>query len=135
MIFGNKLGNKVLIASSIKVSATKPAPSCSPSYTNSILPVIAGITPIKSLSLIAVLDSPDTSNLRSAVLNKFSKAVILIRALTPLLASTYSLFLASKLICSNKSNANSGTCTNSDWRISNLASCLVIFLAMAISSG
>jgi hypothetical protein len=42
------------------------------------LPVIAGIIPIKSDKRTVVLSSPDFNALRSAVLNKFSKAVMLI---------------------------------------------------------
>ena len=43
------------------------------------------------------------------VQTKFSNMDMLIRALTPLLLSMYSLFLASKMICSKRSNAKSGT--------------------------
>ena len=53
-ILGKYLGNKVLIAFSNKLLATKSAPSCSPSYTNSTLPVIAGIIPVKSDKRITV---------------------------------------------------------------------------------
>ena len=70
---------------------------------------MAGMIPSKSLRRIIVFSSPEIKDLLSAVLNKFSKAVILKRALTPLFASIYSLSLASKTICSNKSFANSGT--------------------------
>ena len=66
--------------------------------------------PVKSESLTKLSFSPLMSILLLAVLIKFSKAVILILALTPLLKSTYSLLLAAKFISSIKSLANSGTC-------------------------
>ena len=72
---------------------------------------MAGIIPTKSDNLNVVCPSPFINARRSAVLNKFSKAVILKRALTPLFASINSLSRASKTICSNKSLAKSGTIT------------------------
>ena len=74
---------------------------------------MAGIIPSKSLKRMIVFSSPDNNALLSAVLNKFSNAEILKRALTPLLASIYSLSLASNTICSNKSLDSSGTSINS----------------------
>ncbi len=110
-IFGKCIKNRFLVASPISSLATYAAPSCSPSYTNSTFPVIAGIIPIKSPKRIDVCVSPLISIRRSAVLMRFSKAVILIRALIPLFSSINSLSRAAKLISSNKSRTKSGTCT------------------------
>jgi len=60
---------------------------------------------------------------------------MVILALTPLLASMYSLSLASKLICSIMSLAKFGTYIISFWVGFNLASCSVIFLATEIFFG
>ena len=93
-------------------------------------PVIAGIIPIKSLILIPVLSSPDCNRRLSAVLTKFSKAVILNRALTPLFTSTNSLLRASNTICSRISFANSGIKIVEDCLVSSAASCEVIVFAI-----
>ena len=97
------------MAFSIKRLAITSAPSCSPSYTSSTFPVMAGIMPIKSDKRTAVLVNPFFKALLSAALIKFSMAEIVILALTPLLESMYSLALASKLICSIISFAKLGT--------------------------
>ena len=123
------------MALAMRNCATLTGPSCSPSYTNSIFPLIAEIAPNRSLILAMVFVSPLINTRRSALLTMFSKAEILKRAETPLFASTNSEVLASKLICSIKSRKSSGTTTMSSCACGKCASCCVIFFAISMLLG
>ena len=91
--------------------ATWNGPSCSPSYTSSILPVMEGIIPTRSLIQTCVFFSLFTIARRSAELIAFSNAEILSLADTPLFLSTYSLARASKETCSISLFSRSLICT------------------------
>ena len=132
---GKICSNSAIIARSINIFATSSAPSCSPSYTNSILPVIDGIIDIKSIRRIFVLDDSDSIKRNLAAAIKFSMALMDNLALTPLFRSTNSLSLAAKATCSIRFFANDGILIDVLSCVEILASCCVISLANAIVFG
>ena len=132
---GNRFSNCTITALSISNLATSSAPSCSPSYTSSILPVMDGIIDIKSTNLMVVFSELVSINRNFAAAIRFSIALIVSRALTPLLASTYSLFRAVKATSSKRFLAKFGTRILALSSLDIFASCSVISRASAIDLG